>query len=555
MKLYNHYLRLHACYGESEQTAITLAEVAAALDCTQRNAVTIVRGMREQGWIVWSAQRGRGHRSKLRFLVPPEQVALLSMMQAINRKRTLFTLDRFSDSLEASGLKERMENWLLTYFGHHAEIQNDKQVDTLRLPVRHKLHTIDPLYMNLLAESFVSSHVFDGLIQRDGSKDGISPNVAHAWETNGDRTLWTFYLRKEVPMHNGGVLTADDVVYSLERLIRTPHRTLYSFVYKQIRSVRALNATTVQIALEEPNELFLPFLCTSRAAIVPRPMSLSAEPFSSGKPIGTGPFQIVEMEEHICVLRAFRNYFRGRAHLDHVEIVHVPVDMQSGSGDAGETSSPFHIIHNPNSLNGTWSSIHSEVSIRKFITCNARKAGPLSDLAVRTRIVSSLRGEAVRFETAIALQLATIPQYKADAEFVAERLGRSGCRCTVTTVSPEEFKGSIRLESDLILFSLVRDQDDQLRRFDQYLTITEHLDSSACDHIERRLRDAAREPASAVRTALLDGIEAWLMLEHHLFILSEKPVQTAHLPSVRGVAFNGQGWVDLRNIWFPPITE
>lgn len=42
------------------------------------------------------------------------------------------------------------------------------------------------------------------------------------------------------------------------------------------------------------------------------------------------------------------------------------------------------------------------------------------------------------------------------------------------------------------------------------------------------------------------------MKEHQLYILYEHPVQTAFLPSLRGVTFNSQGWVDLRRVWFPP---
>ena len=71
-------------------------------------------------------------------------------------------------------------------------------------------------------------------------------------------------LRKEVLFHNGKIMTAADVVYSLERLIHSSRRTLYSFIFKQIKAVRAMNSTTVSIELEEPSELFLPFLCTSR---------------------------------------------------------------------------------------------------------------------------------------------------------------------------------------------------------------------------------------------------------------------------------------------------
>lgn len=108
--------------------------------------------------------------------------------------------------------------------------------------------------MNLLAESFVSSHVFDGLVGRSGERGKVIPGLAHAWEIDGSRTAWTFHLRKEVLFHHGKVLTAEDVVYSFERMMSTSQRMLYSYIVKEIQEVQALNASTVRILLKKPNE-------------------------------------------------------------------------------------------------------------------------------------------------------------------------------------------------------------------------------------------------------------------------------------------------------------
>ena len=559
MKLNNQFLRLHSHYGHNETVDITLAELAAALECTHRNAMLVVNNMVQHGWIAWESHRGRGRRSSLRFLALPEDIAVQSVMQSINRKDLKRTLEQISMHSGSSSLQERLQGWLLTYFGHHSEMRSDKQIDTLRLPVREQLHTVDPLYMNLLAESFVSSHVFGGLVRRGNHSDEILPNIAHAWEVDESRTRWTFFLRKEVLFHNGKIMTAADVVYSLERLIHSSRRTLYSFIFKQIKAVRAMNSTTVSIELEEPSELFLPFLCTSRAAIVPKDLDQLSEASFGTRPIGTGPFKVVEMNESIWVLEAFVHYFQERAHLDRVEIVHVPWDNQSDT--TADNLLPFHVIQGPSSAAGAWSQIHSEASVRKFITCNTKKAGPLADPTVRAHIFACLRDESSAaepvhtrpeaLELPCTLQIATIPSYKQDAEAAAAKLAKFGYTCRVVFTSPEDFKGSIRLESDLILFSLLRDQDEQLRLFDLYLTISGHVEMHTRVDIEQSLHAAKREVDSRVRTQQYERIEARLIQENQLHILYEKPVQTTYLPSVRGVSFNSQGWVDLRKLWFP----
>ena len=559
MKLHNQYLKLHSQFGGAAEISVTMDELASTFGCTHRNAMHIVNKMIQLEWVQWTPKRGRGSRSLLQFLVPSEEIALQSMMQAISRKDVHKAIEGIKTHASSSSLQDTLQGWLLTYFGHHSEIRSDKQIDTLRLPITQQLHTFDPLHMNLLAESFVSSHVFDGLVRRSGERDKIVPSLAHAWEVDESRTIWTFFLRKEVLFHHGKVLTAKDVVYSLGRLMRTSKRTLYSYIFKEIQQVNALNPSTVQITLKQPNELFLPFLCTSRAAIVPRDLEGMDESSFGRRPVGTGPFKVVDMNEDTCVLEVFPYYFQGRAHLDRVEILYVPWDTETDSSDTG---SAFHVIQNPSSTNSSsWSRIHSESYIRKFVTCNTQKKGPLSDPLLRAKIVSCLIDNSISVsqnsieDQEISLQISTIPQYASDAEFIATKLGRQGYSCTVVSVSPEEFKGPVRLESDLIVFSLFRDEDEQLRLFDLYLTLSQHIEPHTRADIEGWLYTIAREPNPEARSESFRIIENRLLEEHHLYILYEKPTQTAYLPSVRGVSFNSQGWVDLRHLWFPPLLS
>ena len=556
MKLHSQFLKLHSHHGGPAEIPVTLDELALTLGCTHRNALHIIRKMSDLNWITWTPSRGRGRRSKLVFVAASEDIALESMMQAISSKDISSALEGIRGHARTSSLQDTLQGWLLAYFGHHAEMHSDKRIDTLRLPVTQQLHTFDPLYMNLLAESFVSSHVFDGLVGRSGERGRTIPGLAHAWETDESRTAWTFHLRKEVLFHHGKVLTAEDVVYSFERMMSTSQRMLYSYIFKEIREVTALNASTVRILLKKPNELFLPFLCTSRAAIVPRDLQSIGEHMFGRRPVGTGPFKVVEMSEDTCVLEVFPYYFQGRAHLDRVEVIYVPWGLAPGSS---ETGSAFHVIPNPSAAgSGSLSRIHSESSVRKFVTCNTKKKGPLSDPLLRADILSCLN-EAPREPfphsaefPAAALQIATIPQYAGDAEYIAGRLEQHGYLCSVVSVSPEEFKGPIRLQSDLIVFSLLRDQDEQLRLFDLYLTLAQHIEPRSRADIEGRLHMISREPDAAVRAEGFRVIEDTLVQDHQLHILYEKPAETAYLPSVRGVTFNSQGWVDLRHLWFPP---
>ncbi|MFD1907416.1 SgrR family transcriptional regulator [Paenibacillus rhizoplanae] len=160
MKLHSQFLKLHSQHGGPAEISVTLDELALTLGCTHRNALHVIRKMADLGWINWTPNRGRGRRSKLVFLAAAEDIALESMKQAISSKDISSALEGIRGHARTSSLQDTLQGWLLAYFGHHAEVHSDKRIDTLRLPVTQQLHTFDPLYMNLLAESFVSSHVF-----------------------------------------------------------------------------------------------------------------------------------------------------------------------------------------------------------------------------------------------------------------------------------------------------------------------------------------------------------------------------------------------------------
>ncbi|WDF51063.1 ABC transporter substrate-binding protein [Paenibacillus sp. KACC 21273] len=619
MKLHHQFLLLHSQYGQHSEVQITLDELATTFECTHRNALNLITRMTEQGWIKWSSQRGRGRRSTLTFIIQPEEIAIESMMQTIQRKDIQQTLTEIRQYAQSSTLENRVQDWLFGYFGPHSEIQRNRQVDTLRLPIRQQIHTVDPLYMNLLAESFVSSHIFDGLVRQASHSQQIIPHLAHAWEVNEQRTVWTFFLRKEVMFHHGQMMTADDIVYTFQRLMETSQPMLYRFIAKQIQSVQALNNNTVQIILKQPSELFLPFLCTSRAAIVPNGLNRRGEELFGVKPSGTGPFRMVEMSKDNCVLEVFKPHFQGRAHLDQVEIIHIPWNVAPDQLEQTDRQSPFHMMHQHTSGSaseqGAWSQMHSPVTVRKFVTYNTRKEGLLRDPHIRAHISRCLQyareAESLAITSTIfenssdhienytennsttnnntssashdsldmnsrsnysypkklhpeldqatiaqiaetPLRILTIPQYRKDAHWIADTLQQAGYQCNVVSTPVEQFKGSVRMESDLIVFSLTRDQDEQLRLFDLYRTLAGHVEHHTVIDIEHLLEQIQRQPDPLIRTQYFQQIEDRLLAEYQLHILYEKPFQTTYLPSVRGVTFNSQGWVDLRHIWFPP---
>ncbi|TBL78678.1 ABC transporter substrate-binding protein [Paenibacillus thalictri] len=593
MKLESHYIRLRQQLPSSAETAsldITLDEIAAALGCTHRNAVLLLKRMSDNGWISWSPERGRGKKSKLTFLARTEDVIIQLAQDLVQKKDLRGALEQMNVSEVPATLKDHFHNWLNGHFGHSSELRNDKRIDRLRFPVTSKIATLDPLHMNFAAESQIVNQLFDSLVRYNRVKQTTEPHLAHAWETDDGRTAWTFYLRKGVLFHHGRELTADDVVYSLHRLKTSPSRLLYRWVYEQMDTIEALDPITVRIRLHEPNELFLPFLGTNRASIVPKDICEERGDRFGSAPIGTGPFRLSRHDASISVLEAFPSYFQGRAHLDEVELWHLP-DMQAAEAPGSMES--FQIIHNyrlPEEPSEGWNQAERSGATCKFVTFNLLKQGPLENEEVRAAVYETLSpgsllrelkadnaaplvsfvGEAAddadhgaandpeasrtrlfqagyRGET---IRLCTIPHYEQDALLLQQLARQSGLKLEVMLLPVEDFKGERRLHADLLLFSLILDNDVELRLIDLYNSMQNHLKPEVKALVRQRLKRILGEPSRELRLELFREIETALTDRRQLLFLYRRNLRTVFHSSVKGISLDSPDNVQFKNIWF-----
>src|SRR5574343_1990831 len=73
MRLHEQYRLLQQHYGE-QPVSPDVAELAALLACSPRNVRLQLAKMQQQGWLAWQPGRGRGHRSVLQCLQPPQDL-------------------------------------------------------------------------------------------------------------------------------------------------------------------------------------------------------------------------------------------------------------------------------------------------------------------------------------------------------------------------------------------------------------------------------------------------------------------------------------------------
>jgi peptide/nickel transport system substrate-binding protein len=194
---------------------------------------------------------------------------------------------------------------------------------TLRFASAFDPQTLDPHSLALLYHSRVMTQVYEGLVNRD-REFRIEPSLALSWETIDPRT-WRFKLRPNVRFHDGSPFTADDVVFSIERVLsKTSQRT---FQLRGVTGARKVDELTVDILLAAPDavlpeKLYLVGMISKAWATkhnVQQPQDYNAkqETYAVRNANGTGPYQVKSYEpDNRLVLIANAHWWGKRGNVE-----------------------------------------------------------------------------------------------------------------------------------------------------------------------------------------------------------------------------------------------
>lgn len=118
--------------------------------------------------------------------------------------------------------------------------------------------TLDPQKSNFGVMDAVMSRVGASLVAMD-INGKIIPYLAESWEASADGLSWTFHLKQGVKFHNGDSVTAQDWVFTLERMLDPEFASPNASMVAPITSVEATDDYTLVIHTKEP---FFPLLDT-----------------------------------------------------------------------------------------------------------------------------------------------------------------------------------------------------------------------------------------------------------------------------------------------------
>ncbi|WJH35594.1 ABC transporter substrate-binding protein [Paenibacillus sp. CC-CFT747] len=601
MQTEEQYLQLHALHpgaGGGEAVEITLGELAELWFCTPRNVKIVIRKMTESGWLEWIPGRGRGHTSRVRFRADREEMLLAVTTELVHKGRLSTALDWINRYGSATEARTRFMEWLNDYFGYAKETDQGKgrerKVETLRFPLFRVIHRLDPAETIYAFDVFMLRQIFDTLLTYDAVKKEVLPGIAHYWEANADRTVWQLYLRRGVLFHHGREVEAEDVVYSLNRCRANGTHMTNRWLLKDVDRIETLDERGSGSALPLPTTCSRGFCASRRLPSSPGAAGRAGEAFFE-KPVGTGPFRVDTLMKDRCVLEANPGYYRGRAHLDRVEISILPAEHERSVPWDPRKGQLFinHGEFEPLPSVQDWEKILKVSDGCSLLTFNLNKEGPqqsklfrkaLHHLVDRGRMIRELGGDRLYpasgwlpgpepKEADVAydpdqgralleqsgyngepLHLFLYGKHERDARWLAKHLASFGIRLEITVTTWAKLRNAERVRAaDAILYEVCMEVEE-VTLLEIYLRDGEYVRMHLSPEVRARIGEMGERlvqlPEEEERADMFRKMEELLKEEGALLFLLHKELNTSYNRTLRGIQFNSLGWVDFKDLWF-----
>lgn len=168
-----------------------------------------------------------------------------------------------------------------------------------------------------IAEALLTN-VYEGLVKVD-QEGKIVPALATSWEVSADRKTYTFQLTDTAKFTNGAPFTADDAVFSINR-VKTDWVPSVKNAMDVVASAKAVSPTTLEVTLKQPSNDWLYRMTTRVGAMFSR----TGVGALATTPVGTGPYQLKEWKRGDSItLTRNEDYWGTAPHFQNVTLKYI----------------------------------------------------------------------------------------------------------------------------------------------------------------------------------------------------------------------------------------
>lgn len=563
MKLRDQYTKLYELMQGRQQPG--LPALAEAMHCSERNMRHLLAKMQEQGWLQWTAARGRGHHSQLQLLKTPDALALDHLSGLLARG----DLEQAFASLGRAQRKQ-LASRLPAYLG-----LSDGKQQLLRMPLYRPIASLDPLHAYGRLEAHLIRQIFSRLLTFDHQQRSLRPVLAHNWESEDEARVWHFWLRPGLSFHDGSELGPEDVKATFLRL--RDQYSIYQNLYRHIKRIELGPNQRISFYLQHSDYLWPHCLATAMSSIVPRQRARNFAQF----PVGCGAFKVIRNNPYQLSLQAFKSYYREGALLDEIDLwVMQPsaeqagFDLQFGYDPANARkqqstmiaeSGCTHLICNP--AHSLFRSTQQRLAWADWLAPEtlfpsddpARKpaAGLLPGWTHRVARAGECpafrRGSKLRFVTGQSNEILHL------GALIQARLQAAGLEVEWRTVNFKVQMGREWMqECDLYLAREIMHDDQDFGCFEWFSADTLYrrwMPEAVWQQIDQQLRHIQAEPDSASRMPAYARIGQQLVEDGWLIPVSHENHFVSVAPHVAGVRMTPLGFVSFCELWLKDTPE
>jgi len=223
--------------------------------------------------------------------------------------------------------------------------------------------TLDPQKLTGVPEANISYDLYEGLATLDdhGNPTG---GVAKSWDVSDDGKVYTFHLRDDAKWSNGDPITADDVVYTLRRVVDPKVAAEYAYIYAPILNaddinsgkekdltklgVEAVDPHTVKITLKAPTPYLIGLLAHTSSQIVNKAaVEKGGDQWTRpGNNVTSGAYTITEWVPQSRIVLTKNPNFHDAANVKVDKIVYFPtedLDEEFKRFRAGELDTTYDV--------------------------------------------------------------------------------------------------------------------------------------------------------------------------------------------------------------------
>jgi peptide/nickel transport system substrate-binding protein len=182
--------------------------------------------------------------------------------------------------------------------------------------------TLNPITATDAYASNIDDYIYESLLKRNEKSLELVPVLAESWEISDDHLQYTFHLKKNILWQDGHPFTAQDILFSFERIkdpkVDAAHLRNY---YQDIERLEIIDDTTVRYHYRIPYFKALEFC--GGIPIVPAHLFKDSDNFNQHpigrQPVGTGPYRLLHWEtgKEIALIRN-ETYWGEKPHLNRI---------------------------------------------------------------------------------------------------------------------------------------------------------------------------------------------------------------------------------------------